>query len=41
MKEIKVIINDEQFYKIIYERLEKWLNNKDVVNAYFNYLKDE
>lgn len=41
MKEIKVIINDEQFNKLIYERLEKWLNNKEVINGYYNYLKEE
>lgn len=41
MKEIKVIINESEFNDIIYNRISKWSNNKDVINAYYKYLKEE
>lgn len=41
MKEIKVIVTDTQFYNLIHERLDKWLNNNEVIEAYFKFCKNE
>lgn len=41
MNNIKVLINGYQFDDLVKERIKKWINDNDVVTAYYNYLKPQ
>lgn len=41
MTNIKVIINQYQFEDLVKERIKRFINNKDVFNAYYKYLISE
>ena len=41
MNNIKVIINQYQFDNLVKERIKRWINDDDVFNAYYNYLKPQ
>lgn len=41
MNNIKVLINEYQFNDLVKERIKRWINDKDVNNAYYKYLISE
>ena len=41
MNNIKVIIYQYQFDNLVKERIKRWINDDDVVIAYYNYLKPQ
>lgn len=41
MNNIKVIITQYQFEYLVKERIKRWINDDDVIKAYYNYLKPQ